>query len=261
MSWLHCFWGIGCSCGPYVMSYFLTKGQVWNKGYFVIFVLQIILTTVLLFSLPLWKKKAPETLSSQGENTNTFGLKRTISISGVKEMMCTFLCYCAIEQTTGLWAVSYIVFEKGISAEKAAGFGAVFFLGITIGRFLSGFLTAKFNDVNMVRIGAATLLIGVIFIFVPFGYITSIVGLLLIGFGCAPVYPCLIHSVPERFGSDISQSVIGVQMASAYVGTAFMPSLFGFISEKISIAVFPIYIFILLCIMFFFSERLNKITN
>lgn len=259
MSWLHCFWGVGCSCGPYVMSYFLTHGHGWSKGYFSIFILQLILTIILVLSLPLWKKKSPEIAVSYEEKAKPLGLKKTVSISGVKEMMLTFLCYCAIEQTAGLWAVSYIVFAKGVTAEKAAGFGAVFYLGITIGRFLSGFMTAKFNDVQMVRMGVSILLIGAAVIFLPFGgFIPALAGLWLIGFGCAPVYPCLIHSIPIRFGANSSQAVIGVQMASAYVGSSLMPPLFGFIAGRLSISVFPICIIILLCVMLFFSERLNS---
>ena len=168
MSWLHCFWGVGCSTGPYVMSYFLTNGHEWNEGYFSIFVLQIILTLILVFSLPLWKQKS--SMKSQvenPENTEVLGMKRTMAIKGVKEVMLTFLCYCAIEQTAGLWAVSYVVFEKGISADQAAKLGSIFFLGITIGRFLSGFLTEKFSDSAMVKLGEAIIVCGIIATVLP----------------------------------------------------------------------------------------------
>lgn len=261
MSWLHCFWGVGCSTGPYVMSYFLINGHEWNAGYFSIFVLQIILTLILVFSLPLWKQKS--SMKSQvenPENTEVLGMKRTMAIKGVKEVMLTFLCYCAIEQTAGLWAVSYVVFEKGISAEQAAKLGSIFFLGITIGRFLSGFLTEKFSDSAMVKIGEAIIVCGIIATVLPFGIAGTIIGLSLIGLGCAPIYPCLIHATPERFGANASQAVIGMQMASAYVGTTLMPPLFGFIAENISISLFPVYLIILLIIMIVFSERLNRIT-
>lgn len=258
MSWLHCFWGIGCSCGPYVMAYFLTNNYGWNNGYFSIFILQIVLTFILVISLPLWKKKVSVMPGISEENHKPLGIKKTISISGVKTMMLTFFCYCAIEQTAGLWAVSYMVFERGVSAEKAAEFGAVFFIGITVGRFISGFLTAKFSDIQMIRIGIAVLTLGIMFLFIPFSYLFSLVGLWLIGFGCAPIYPCLIHSVPIRFGSDMSQAVIGVQMASAYVGTALMPPIFGFLSGKMSMEIFPVCLIILLGFILLFSEHLNK---
>lgn len=261
MSWLHCFWGIGCSTGPYIMAYFLTNGQSWNKGYFYVFILQMVLTIILVFSLPLWKQKSAEKFSeNKDDNLEPLGIKKTIGIKGVKAVMLTFLCYCAIEQTTGLWAVSYVVFEKGISADEAAKLGSIFFLGITLGRFLSGFLTEKFNDKKMVQIGEAVIVCGVATILLPFGIIGTVIGLALIGLGCAPIYPCLIHSTPQRFGEGVSQAVIGVQMASAYVGSTLMPPIFGFIADHISISLFPIYLIILLIVMIVVSERLNKVT-
>lgn len=257
MSWLHCFWGVGCTCGPYVMSFFLTRGQSWSKGYFAVFVLQIILTAILVISLPMWKDKTSSG-DKAGSASASLGLRRTIAIPGVREMMVTFLCYCAIEGTTGLWAVSYIVFEKGVSSEKAAGWGAIFFIGITAGRFLSGILTSKFSDKQMVRIGIVILSAGIGVLFLPFGAAVSAAGLLLIGLGCAPVYPCLIHSTPERFGAERSQAVIGVQMASAYVGSTLMPPVFGMLADTVSISLFPVYIGVLLAAMLFFSEKLNR---
>lgn len=261
MSWLHCFWGVGCSCGPYVMSYFLTRGESWSSGYISVFLLQAVLTAVLVFSLPLWKKKSAEVSGESSASGEVLGLKRTIAIPGVKEMMITFLCYCAIEQTTSLWAVSYMVLQKGISPDQAAGLGAVFFLGITVGRFLSGFLTAKYSDKQMVRIGIVILAAGIFTLFLPLSNIGAITGLFLIGFGCAPVYPCLIHATPAYFGAEKSQAVIGVQMASAYVGSTLMPPLFGMLADHISIALLPVYIGLLLALMFLLSERLNRITE
>lgn len=261
MSWLHCFWGVGCSTGPYVMSYFLINGHSWNAGYFSIFILQIILTVILVFSLPLWKQKSSMKCEMEElDNTEVLGMKKTMAIKGVKEVMMTFLCYCAIEQTAGLWSVSYVVFEKGISPEQAAKLGSVFFLGITIGRFLSGFLTEKFSDSGMVKIGEAVIVCGIIAVVLPWGIFGTVLGLSLIGLGCAPIYPCLIHATPYRFGVNASQAVIGMQMASAYVGTTFMPPLFGLIAENISVSLFPIYLIIILIIMIGFSEKLNKIT-
>lgn len=261
MSWLHCFWGVGCSVGPYIMAYFLTGGQSWNKGYFTIFVLQIILTGVLLLSLPLWKQKAAEATGEDATpSTEPLGIKKTLAIKGVKEVMLTFLCYCAIEQTTSLWAVSYVVFEKGISAEQAAKWGSIFFLGITLGRFLNGFLTEKFHDSQLVRMGTLILAAGIVILFLPLGNLGVITGLSLIGLGCAPIYPCLIHATPVRFGANASQAVIGMQMACAYVGSTFMPPLFGLLADTISISLFPVFLIILLVIMFVLSERLNRIT-
>ncbi len=259
MSWLHCFWGVGCTCGPYVMSYFLVGGQHWSRGYNAIFILQAVLTGILVLSLPLWKKKSEGSGAVPFAETEPLGIKKTIAIPGAKDMMISFLCYCAIEQTTGLWAVSYIVGEKGVSAEEAAGWGAMFFLGVTVGRFISGFITEKFSDTQMVRIGIVIIAAGIAVLFMPLGNTGALSGLVLIGLGCAPVYPCLIHSTPIRFGAEKSQAVIGIQMASAYVGSTLMPPIFGFLADNIGLWLLPVYIGVLLVLMFCFSERLNRV--
>ncbi|MBQ8171337.1 MAG: MFS transporter [Oscillospiraceae bacterium] len=261
MSWLHCFWGVGCCTGPFVMSYFLTNGGVWSSGYCAIFVIQAVLTAMLIISLPLWKKKAAENSDVSDISSQSLGLKKTLSIRGVKEAMLTFLCYCAVESTAGLWAVSYIVFDKGVSAEEAAGLGSVFYLGITVGRFLNGFLTDKFSDKQLIRAGVGIIGAGIIVMFLPFGLVGAVIGLSLAGLGCAPVYPCLIHATPECFGAENSQAVIGVQMACAYVGTTFMPPLFGLLAENISVSLFPWYLVAILVLMFVLSERKNRLTS
>ncbi len=261
MSWLHCFWGVGCCIGPYIMSYFLTRGEAWNKGYFSVFAIQLVLTAVLFLSLPLWKRKASERSGGEEEKHAHIGLAKTLSIRGVKEVMITFLCYCGIEQTVSLWAVSYIVLEKGITAERAASLGSVFFIGITAGRFLNGFLTERFSDRQMIRAGIGVLSCGAAVLFLPVGTVGAFIGLLLIGLGCAPVYPCLIHSTPSSFGAENSQAVIGVQMASAYAGSTFMPPVFGLIAENITIALLPLFLAILLVIMLVLSERLVRVTG
>lgn len=262
MSWLHCFWGVGCMAGPYALTCFLTHGMRWNYGYFSIFILQIVLTVVLVLSLPLWKQKESETLTAEEqENSKPLGLKNTIKIRGVKEAMFTLLCYCSFEQTAGLWAVSYIVLEKGMDAQVAAKWGALFYIGITAGRFLAGFISDRLGDKNMNRLGIGILVVGTVMIFLPFGTIFTLIGLVILGLGCAPIYPCLIHATPYNFGKEASQAVIGVQMASAYVGITIMPTLFGWISEGVGIGIFPIFLSILLVLMFAVSERLNGIVR
>lgn len=259
MSWLHCFWGVGCCTGPYVMSYFLTGGQHWSYGYLTVSAVQVVLTAVLFASLPLWRRMSGAQVGEAPKKS--LGLKKTLSIRGVKEVMLTFLCYCAIEQTAGLWAVSYIVFEKGMSADEASAFGAVFFVGITMGRFLGGFVTEKLSDKQMVRLGSAVLGCGAIVMLLPLGTVSAVAGLALVGLGCAPIYPCIIHSTPSRFGADNSQAVIGVQMASAYVGSTMMPPVFGAISEITGIAALPWALLVLLAVMTLLSERVNSITK
>ncbi len=261
MSWLHCFWGVGCSVGPYIMSAFLTGGRHWHEGYRTISLIQVVLTAALFISLPLWKKKAAQTFRGEEQKAEPLGLKRTISIRGVKEIAVAFLCYCAIEQTTGLWAVSYVVFEKGIPADIAAGWGAIFYLGITVGRFLNGFLTEKYSDNTLIRTGCIIIGCGVLVMLLPLGNIGAVAGLSLIGLGCAPIYPCFIHATPSRFGAANSQAVIGVQMASAYVGSTFTPPVFGLIAEHISLALLPYFLLVLLILMLLLSERVNLLTK
>lgn len=270
MSWLHCMWGIGASLGPYVMGYALTGGQGWNAGYRYIAILQIILTVILICNLPLWKKRTEDkgavTVHSESDNNDlitrkVMTLPEIISIPGAKEVMFAFFCYCALEQTTGLWASSYLTLHNGLSAEKAAGFSSLFFVGITLGRACSGFLTMKFNDMKMIRLGQIIVSIGIITLLLPLGEFTSLLGLILIGLGCAPIYPCIIHSTPTHFGKDKSQAIIGVQMASAYVGTCTMPPLFGLIAQYITATLLPVYLLIVLILMIYMYEALLRKTG
>ena len=261
MSWLHCMWGLGASTGPYIMGYALARGQNWNMGYRYIGIIQIVLTAVLISSISLWKKPHTEN-EMAGENTYTkpLSLKQIVAIPGAKEVMAAFFCYCALEQTAGLWASSYLVLHEGLTAEEAAGFASLFYVGITVGRAVSGFMTMKFNDTKMIRIGQSVIAIGILILLLPkMGEIWSLAGLILIGLGCAPVYPCIIHSTPQHFGADKSQAVIGVQMASAYVGTCLMPPLFGLIANHISITLFPVFLLVILLIMVVMHEKLCRI--
>lgn len=258
MSWLHCMWGVGASLGPYIIGYALTGGQGWNTGYRYIAILQIALTVILIFSLPLWKRQGNgDTGQTEKEvTTASLSLRQIIRISGAKEVMITFFCYCALEQTAGLWASSYLVLHRGLSAETAAGFASLFFMGISAGRALGGFLTIKLNDTQMIRLGQGFILLGIALLLLPFGNAGSLSGLILIGLGCAPVYPSIIHSTPEHFGTDKSQAMIGVQMASAYVGTCLMPPVFGFIANHISVSLFPVCLLAILVLMAVMHEKM-----
>ncbi len=256
MSWLHCMWGVGASLGPYIMGCALTVGGNWNMGYRCIALLQIVLTLVLLVSLPLWK--APAGTEAEMEAGPALSLGQILLIPGAKAVMVTFFCYCAVEQTTGLWASSYLVLQKGVPAETAASFASLFFIGITIGRALSGFLTMKLSDSRMIRLGQGIIVVGIAAFLLPLGEYAALAGLILIGLGCAPIYPCIIHSTPHHFGAEKSQAVIGVQMASAYLGTCLMPPLFGLIANHITVSLFPFYLLALLILMVFTHEALLK---
>ena len=258
MSWLHCMWGLGASLGPYIMGYALTGGG-WSTGYRIISLLQFALAAALLLTLPLWKTKATGTAGA--ERPQPLPLKKVIRIPGAKEVMAMFFCYCAVEQTAILWASSYLALRWGLSAQEAASHASLFFVGITAGRALSGFLTLKFSDTQMIRLGQAVLLVGVLCLLLPFGTSSALTGLVLVGLGCAPVYPSIIHSTPDRFGADQSQAIIGIQMASAYVGTCLMPPLFGLIANHISVSLLPPYLLVLLAMMALMHERLLKATG
>lgn len=256
MSWLHCMWGIGASAGPYIMGYLLSGGHHWTSGYRTIAVLQIVLTAILFISLPLWKTRpvAEET----AEPEKPMALNEIIRVPGVKEVLVAFFCYCALEQTAGLWASSYLVLHKGVDAETAAFFASIFYIGITIGRAFNGFLTMKLNDNQLIRLGQGIIVIGVLAMLLPMGESMALVGFILVGLGCAPIYPCIIHSTPENFGAHRSQAIIGVQMASAYVGNVVMPPLFGWIAGHISIAVLPVYLLAILVLMYVMHKRMVR---
>nr|WP_317282471.1 MFS transporter [uncultured Sellimonas sp.] len=258
MSWLHCMWGVGATIGPYLMGYALSGGNGWNSGYRYIGIIQIVLTAILFFSLPLWKERKAVSAESGAMEHQVLNLKQIVGIPGAKEVMVCFFCYCALEQTTILWASSYLTLAKGVSAETAAGFASVFFIGITAGRGISGFITMRLNDTQMIRLGQTLTAIGVAIMLLPGTEKMTLTGLALIGLGCAPVYPSIIHSTPDHFGADKSQAVIGVQMASAYVGSCFMPPLFGLIANHITVRLLPVYLLILLLLMVAMHERLNK---
>lgn len=259
MSWLHCMWGVGATVGPYIMGLVLTGGGTWNLGYRVISVLQIVLTVILVFSLPLWKGRS-ETVEQNGEKVaaKALTLRKVVQIRGVKEILLCFFCYCALEQTTSLWASSYLTLYKGIPAETAATFASMFFIGITVGRALSGFVTMKLNDTQMIRLGQGIVGVGILLMRLPFGNVCALAGLIVIGLGCAPIYPCVIHSTPAHFGADKSQAIIGIQMASAYVGTCLMPPVFGLIAGHISVALLPVYLLFFLVLMAVMHELLNR---
>lgn len=262
MSWLHCMWGIGASVGPYIMGAALTRGAGWQMGYRIISEMQVVLTIVIVLSLPLWKAK---TTADAGEQeaapAKALTLKQIFRIPGVKEVLVTFFCYCSLEQTTSLWASSYLVLNRGVSPETAASFASLFFLGITVGRALCGFLTLKLNDAQMVRMGLGLIAMGVVLLLLPLGETAALAGLLLVGFGCAPIYPSLIHGTPGRFGAENSQAIIGVQMASAYIGNCLMPPLFGAAANHTTIAIFPYYLLVILILMGAMHETLQKGTK
>ena len=261
MSWLHCMWGVGAATGPYIMGMALEMGKGWPAGYHIIAVMQVVLTISLFASLPLWKERKDEVQADSGHKRKLLSLREIFRIPGAREILVAFFCYSAVEQTCGLWASSFLNLSKGISAEQAASFGAMFFIGITVGRAINGFLAMRMHDESMIRMGQVLILLGIVTVMLPAGDAVALAGLILIGLGCAPIYPCIIHSTPTHFGKDKSQAIIGVQMAAAYIGTMLMPPLFGILANHLSISLLPIYLLVLLAIMAFMHERLIQKTR
>lgn len=269
MSWLHAMWGLGMLTGPYVMGYALGHGQGWGWGYRYISIIQIVLTALLIASLPLWKQRkvtVAEHSGQSGESAESvpaarkpLGIRGVLRIRGAKEILMMFFCYCAAEQTAMLWASSYMVLGNGIDKTTAAMWAGFFGIGITAGRVLSGFLTMRFGDPIMIRIGQSVMFLGLIVLFVPLpAHAGTIAGLMLVGLGCAPIYPCVIHSTPDYFGEDKSQAIVGMQMAFAYTGSMLMPPLFGLLAQNISVALFPWFLLACLAVMVIMYESLRR---
>ena len=260
MSWLHCFWGVGAATSPYIMSYFLTQHNSWNQGYQAVGIIQIVLTIGLFFSLPLWKNK--KEISKETTQHEHLSFKQTFKIKGLLWMLLAFLAYSAVEQTTGLWASSYLVQQRAIHPETAAQFASFFFLGITFGRFFSGFIADRLGDKQLIRVGISGVFLGILLLLLPVSFNAfAFAGLIIIGLGCAPIFPAIIHATPTNFGRKNSQAVIGIQMASAYVGTTLMPPLFGFLANQINISIFPLYLLLFAGMMLYGTETLNRLLH
>lgn len=255
MSWLHCFWGIGATGGPYIMGLCLSRGMGWQAGYRTISFLQMALTLILLLSLPLWKKQELPLSGGETVRPQTPQWGKLLKRPGVKAALTAFFFYSALELTTGLWGSSYMVAVRGISAETAAKWISLFYLGITAGRFFSGFLTLRFSDDAMVRLGEGTAIVGILLILLPLHNLFLCVGLILTGLGCAPIYPSLLHATPQRFGKSLSQSLMGTQMAISYLGSTTMPPVSGFLSEKISMGLYPVLLLVFALCMTILTEK------
>ena len=249
MSWLHCFWGIGATAGPYIMGLCLTRG-----------VIQIALVACLVLSLPLWRVRT-EGSSGQDDTHKQITLREGLRLPGAKAVLTAFFCYCALEATAGLWASSYMVLHKGIAPQTAAKWASFFYLGITLGRLVSGFVTDRAGDRNMVRCGQLTAFAGTVLLFLPAGDGAVLAGLIMVGLGCAPIYPSLLHETPDNFGVQYSQSMMGMQMACAYVGSTFMPPLFGVVAERISVTLYPVCLVVFVVLMIGMTERMGRVQD
>jgi len=259
MSWLHCFWGVGTIVSPYVMSLALTKAT-WQAGYRTVGLIQLAIAGVLLLTLPLWRVHQVADQAQTGGKI--LGLAGAMRIRGVPQLLLGFCGYCALESTCMLWTSSYLIATRGVSVERAAAFASLFFIGITAGRFLAGFVSNRLGDRAMIRLGTGILFLGVVLLLVPgLPEIVVLAACIVIGLGCAPIYPSIIHATPSNFGPENSQAIIGVQMASAYVGSTIAPPLFGFLSQRLGLALLPVYVGLFGVMMIAMVERAFRISK
>ena len=256
MNWLHSFWGVGAAIGPMIMAGHLVSGASWTKGYKTVAWIQLGLVMILVLSLPLWvRNKRRQEANSEEKSPSLFTM--LLTFPGLKPALMVFFCYCTIEATFGLWGASYLVFEKGYEADQAARLTSLYFLGITIGRFFSGFLTAHFSNKQLVYLGQGVIGLGLGLLFLPFSF-TTISGFLLVGLGCAPIFPSLLHETPVNFGEKNSQFIMGIQMASAYVGITLMPFLFGKIAFFTGYGFLLGFLGIFLVLIFTMTRTMNQ---
>ncbi len=240
MSWLHCFWGVGTIISPYIMSLALTRAT-WQTGYRTVALIQLAITAVLALTLPLWRVHGA--VDAQRKEEKVLGLAGALRIRGVPQLLLGFCGYCAMENTCMLWTASYLIATRGVTPERAAAFASLFFIGITAGRFLAGFISNRLGDRRMIRLGTGVLFLGVLLLLLPrLPEFAALAGCVVLGLGCAPIYPSVIHATPSNFGAENSQAIIGVQMASAYVGSTFAPPLFGLLSAKLGLGLLPVYV-------------------
>ena len=256
MSWLHCSWGIGASISPYIMSFALVKLDNWNYGYLIVAVLQFVLSFFIFRSIPLWKDSVAE--DEHKIESKTLSVRQILEIPGAVVCFATFFGYCAVELTASLWASSYLVQARGVSPEVASGCASLFYIGLTVGRAINGFLAMRFSDRTLIRLGLGIIFAGIMLSFIEVHAMFAYAGFVVIGLGCAPVYPCIIHMTPDLFGKDKSQAIIGVQIAFAYLGFCTMPPLFGLIANHISIKLLPAYLLVLLALIVVMHEKLVR---
>ncbi|MEN2282674.1 MFS transporter [Algoriphagus sp. SE2] len=256
MNWLHCFWGVGAAIGPFLMARYLAMGNSWTSGYNTVGWIQMALVLVLFFSFPLWIKKSKNEkhLESHEEKAS---FKKLLTIPGLKSALLVFFCYCTIEATFGLWGASYLVFVRDFNPEDAAKLVSFYYAGITVGRFLAGFISLKLSNQKLVKLGQVVILLGLVLLFLPFE-ITQLPSFFLIGFGCAPIFPALLHETPRNFGEKYSESIMGLQMASAYVGITLMPLIFGKVASNVGFTSLIWFLGIILSLKIYLNFDMNR---
>lgn len=270
MSWLHCCWGIGASVGPLVMGWALGASMGWPGGYLAIGAVQVAITVVLLFSVPLWRQAAGTDSAGEGKGKNTdededkaanegtggaLTNRELLSLPGARAAIGSFGTYCALEGSIGLWIASYLTMARGIDASTAASIVAQFYLGITLGRLISGFIAQWLTSENQIRLGQALVAVGLIGLIVLDGPLAAGACVLVAGLGCAPIYPSIVALTPKRFGERASQGLVSLQMACAYAGSMLVPPIFGLVAGAGGSPLIPFMALALLAANIFLAER------
>jgi len=256
MSWLHAFWGVGATAGPLLMAWMISLSGRWQNGYRLVSTVQFGLVVILIASLPLWRKSDHAVVEEHAQQQKNGSIWK---ISGMVPNLAAFFAYCGLELAAGLWFASYLVQIRGVRAETATAWASSYYFGIMLGRMINGFLTMRFSSKTLIRAGQTSILLGILLLFLPGGDLFSLVGLVLVGMGCAPIFPSMLHETPARFGKENSSRLMGIQMAVAYVGQTTMPGLVGLIAGRWSLQIFPWSLLILLAVMIWGSERVNKV--
>lgn len=258
MNWLHCFWGVGAMAGPLIMSAFMNRESGWRSGYFLIGAIQMAIVLILLLSIPVWKGQKDTSVEEESVVMKFFDL---IKVRGVKLAMLTFLCYCATEYTVVCWGSTYLVKNRAVTSAVAAGWISVYYLGITVGRMLCGFVALKVDNRKLITMGLSIVFTGAVILMLPLPPVAALVGFALVGFGCAPVFPGMLSETPKHFGKRLSQAVIGVELTAAYFGVLVLPVVFGFVATYISMALIPVFIAALVIAMVISTTLLNRVNH
>ena len=261
MSWLHCMWGVGASIGPYIMGFSMVNYESWNGGYLIIAIIQIVLSVFLFISIPLWKKQKinPDIQVEDTKEDTPLSFKEILKIKGIHLIMIAFFCYCAVESLLFLWSSTYYIEKHNIHEDLAASLASAFYIGMTISRLISGFLSIKLSDKFMIVLGCIIVLIGGTLLILDINEYVSFASIIIIGLGCGPIYPCIIHSTPYLFGKDKSQAVIGFQISSAYFAFLIVPILFGILVQYISSLLLPLFVLVFILIVLILYLRLHTI--
>ena len=282
MNWLHCFWGIGAMIGPLIMSGVIRNNDSWRNGYLIVGIVQSMLVVLLFAARPLWRLAGDMQGKAETAAANAVAVEATATTeslengpraggaidnqsplrkirSGLIPVLGTFLFYCGTESTMGLWGSSFLVKAKGLSVPQAAFWVSMFYASITLGRFLSGFVSMKLRNVTIIRMGVVLVVLGGILLIMPLPATITALGFLLVGLGCAPIYPSMLHETPRRFGAVAAASLMGIQMAVAYTGSTFLPPLFGLVAGETHLWLFPFVILGFGLMMLLGTESANRI--